>query len=78
MCRINDTPDFFFRRKMKTFACKDLGMDCDFVAKGETVEEVSRKAMEHGQKVHGEVLKKMTDTPEKAAELQQAMLQAIR
>ena len=62
---------------MKTFACKDLGMDCTFVATGETIEEVKNKAMAHAQKVHADVLKQMTSTPAKAAEMEQAMMKAI-
>lgn len=45
---------------MKTFACKDLGMDCNFVAEGETEEEVLAKAKEHGQTVHGQTDADMT------------------
>jgi predicted small metal-binding protein len=45
---------------MKTFACKDLGLDCSFVATGSTVEEVKGKAMTHAQVVHQDLLAKMT------------------
>jgi predicted small metal-binding protein len=38
---------------MKTLACKDAGVKCDFVAKGKTDEEVLTKVAEHGKKVHG-------------------------
>jgi len=31
------------------FACRDMGMDCDFVATGSTVDEVKAKAMAHAQ-----------------------------
>lgn len=37
---------------MKDFHCRDAGMDCDFVAKGMTNDEVLKKAGEHAQKVH--------------------------
>jgi predicted small metal-binding protein len=63
---------------MKTFACKDMGMECDFVATGATAEEVTRKAMEHAQIVHGEMLKQMTSTPAKMAEMQQALAKSIK
>jgi predicted small metal-binding protein len=36
-----------------TLACKDLGMDCSYVAKAENEEELMSKAVEHGKKVHG-------------------------
>jgi len=45
---------------MEKFACKNLGMDCDFVATGATKEEVMKKAMEHGGTVHADMMKDMT------------------
>lgn len=48
---------------MMQLACKDLGnMDCDFVAQGETAEDVMQQGMAHAKEAHG-----MTDedmTPE--------------
>ena len=52
---------------MLKFACKDAGVDCDFVATGETVEEVKEKAFAHAGVVHAEILKSMTE--EQLAEL---------
>ncbi|UCE96491.1 MAG: DUF1059 domain-containing protein [Candidatus Bathyarchaeota archaeon] len=34
-------------------ACKDLGKQCPFVARGETMEEVTAKAGKHAKEVHG-------------------------
>ena len=31
----------------KVLRCKDIGMDCDFVARGETEEEILKQAAEH-------------------------------
>jgi predicted small metal-binding protein len=45
---------------MLKFACKDTGVDCDFVATGETVEEVKENAFAHAGVVHAEILKTMT------------------
>lgn len=45
---------------MLKFACKDAGVDCDFVATGETAEEVKEKAFAHAGVVHAELLKSMT------------------
>jgi predicted small metal-binding protein len=42
---------------MEKFECKDLGMACSFVATGNSVEEVKRKAVEHAQKAHPDVVK---------------------
>lgn len=38
--------------KDKELYCRDLGLDCDFLACGKTEEEVLRKAGEHAQAVH--------------------------
>jgi predicted small metal-binding protein len=37
----------------KTMSCRDVGVDCDFQAKGETEEEVLQKVGEHASSVHG-------------------------
>lgn len=46
---------------MLKFACKDTGVDCDFVATGETVEEIKEKAFAHAGVVHADLLKSMTE-----------------
>jgi predicted small metal-binding protein len=45
---------------MEKFACKNLGIDCNFVATGATKEEVLKKAMQHGSTVHADLMKNMT------------------
>ena len=37
----------------KMLRCRDVGMDCDFVARAETEEELMRKVAEHAKTVHG-------------------------
>ena len=37
----------------KVLRCKDVGVDCDFVARGATAEEVMEKAKEHACSDHG-------------------------
>jgi predicted small metal-binding protein len=37
----------------KVISCRDVGVDCDFVARGETVEEVLRACAAHGKEAHG-------------------------
>ncbi len=44
---------------MKTLACKDMGIDCPHVIKGETEEEVVDKMMEHMKMEHKEDMKEM-------------------
>ena len=36
-----------------TINCSDMGSDCTFVARGETLEEVLAVGAEHGKEVHG-------------------------
>jgi predicted small metal-binding protein len=55
---------------MKTITCRDVGVDCDFKASGETVEEVLQKCGEHARSEHG-----MSEIP---AELAQKVRAAIR
>jgi len=43
---------------MKVLGCKELGVNCSFVAKEKTVEEVLKKAAEHARTHHG--IKKVT------------------
>ena len=35
-----------------TLACKDVGVDCNYVARGETEEELMVDAVKHGKEVH--------------------------
>ncbi len=44
---------------MKDLHCSDSGTRCDFVARGNTNEEILKKAAEHAQKAHN-----MAITPE--------------
>ena len=62
---------------MKQFACKDLGMDCNFVASGETVDEVKMQVLEHAQIVHADVVRSMSSTPEQMVEMDQVITRNI-
>ncbi len=37
----------------KVTRCSDMGSDCDFIARGETLEEVLQVGAEHGRVVYG-------------------------
>ena len=37
----------------KVLRCRDVGVDCDFVARGATVEEIMTQAQEHAKNDHG-------------------------
>jgi predicted small metal-binding protein len=45
---------------MLELKCRDLGMDCNAVIKGSTIEEVKQRSMDHANKVHAAQLKSMT------------------
>lgn len=40
-------------KKAKVRKCRDAGVEFDFVARGETVEEILGKAAKHGKEAHG-------------------------
>jgi len=61
---------------MEDFACKRLGLDCDYVVTGATKEEVMKKAMEHGGTVHADLMKGMTE--EQLAQFAQKLEAAIQ
>jgi predicted small metal-binding protein len=61
---------------MEKFACKTLGIDCNFVVTGATKEEVLKKAMEHGGTVHADLMKNMTQ--EQSAQFAQKLEAAIQ
>ena len=56
---------------MYTFACRDVGVDCSFVAEGNTAEEVKQAAFVHAEVVHADLMKSMS--PEQLAQLEQAV-----
>ncbi len=37
----------------KVIYCGDMGCGCDFVVRGETMEEVLKVGVDHGKEVHG-------------------------
>jgi predicted small metal-binding protein len=47
----------------KVVSCKDVGVDCDFVMRGETTEDILQQAAEHARTVHN-----MTEIPPDIAE----------
>lgn len=55
-------------------ACRDLGMDCDYVAKGQTMDELMMDGAKHGKDVHGFTDEQMQD-PALADKLKAAIKQ---
>ncbi len=49
---------------MKTLSCREAGCECDYVAKGETEEDVMRDAVRHGIEEHGKKEENMTQMKE--------------
>jgi predicted small metal-binding protein len=53
----------------KVLRCREVGMDCDFEARGETEQQIMQRAAEHAKDVHqiSEI------TPELAAKVKSAI-----
>ncbi len=56
-----------------TLACKDTGADCPYVARGETEEEMMKKAVGHVKEVHG-----YTDEQINDPKMQEVVKKAIK
>jgi len=56
-----------------SFACRDIGVACDFVARGETEEEVLAQAGKHAKEVHD-----YTDAQLNDPEIQKEVKEAIK
>ena len=44
-----------------TVSCKDTGIECDFVARAETEEELMAQLVKHGKEVHGYTDEQLSD-----------------
>ena len=60
-------------RKMLTLACRDLGVDCSYVARGRTTKEVMVDGGKHGKRVHG-----YTDEQINSPEMKEIIKKAIK
>ena len=54
-------------------ACQDLGTACPFVARGETMEELTANAAKHAKEVHGYTDEQLNDP-----EMQEKIKAAIK
>jgi len=50
---------------MMMASCKDMGADCDFVAKGENAYDVKMKMMEHAKMDHKDMMMNMDEDGKK-------------
>ena len=53
---------------MFTLACKDMGVDCPFVAEGATKEEAMKASADHAMSAHGMTAESMTPEMKAKAE----------
>ena len=62
--RSNNLQNFYFLNNlgiiMKKLACRDVGLDCDFVIEGMSVKEVQDKAHQHAFEIHAIKPEEMT------------------
>ena len=59
------------------YACKDMGLNCPFMVKGATVEEVTKKALEHVKEMHASDFN-LIESPEQIAQMEQALMRSTR
>ena len=59
------------------YSCKDMGLNCAFVVKGETLDEVMQKAMEHVRENHAESFNRM-QSPAQIEDMQKALARSTR
>jgi predicted small metal-binding protein len=64
------------REKMLEIHCRDLGMDCDQVITGDTLEEVKQKAMAHVKEEHTDEVNS-TSSPEQLADLEELIARLV-
>jgi len=50
-------------------SCRELGGDCDYIAKGETVEDVKRDLLAHVAETHGRRLANMSNDEREAFDI---------
>ena len=61
---------------MYQYACRDLGVDCDFSVTAETPDKVNKAVFSHAKVVHKEMLESMS--PDQLADLENAVEKAIK
>jgi predicted small metal-binding protein len=70
LCEVQSLNFFIGGESMaRTMSCRDVGPDCDFVARGETDEEVMGQVAEHARTAHG-----MEEVPPELAQKAQAAI----
>ncbi|HEX7556035.1 MAG TPA: DUF1059 domain-containing protein [Leptolinea sp.] len=59
------------------YSCKDMGLNCTFIVKGATMEEVVKKALEHVMEKHVEDFNGI-QSPAEIEKMEQALMRSTR
>jgi len=59
------------------YSCKDMGLSCPFVVKGETREEVTRKALEHVREKHVDDFN-LVNSPDEIQRMEHSLMRSTR
>jgi predicted small metal-binding protein len=59
------------------YSCKDMGLKCTFMVKGDTVEEVTKQALEHVRAVHGADFNSL-QTPAEIERMEKSLARSTR
>ncbi len=59
------------------YSCRDMGLNCPFVIKGETLEEVTKQAFEHVREKHADAFNQI-HSPQQIEEMQKALARSTR
>lgn len=59
------------------YSCRDMGLNCPFMVKGETVEEVTKKALEHVREKHGDEFN-LIHSPAQIEQMEKALARSTR
>jgi predicted small metal-binding protein len=59
------------------YSCRDMGLGCGYIVKGETLEEVTKKALEHVREMHKADFNAI-ETPEEIDRMEKALTRSTR
>jgi len=62
---------------MIRYACKDMGLNCTFVIKGETLEEVIKNALAHVIEKHADTFNRI-QLPEEIEQMEKSLTRSTR
>ena len=59
------------------YSCRDMGLNCSYIVKGATQQEVTQKALEHVREKHAEDFNNI-QSPEEIARMELALTRSTR